>query len=149
MYVLVVSDVSEICCKCFIWILQRYIQMLHMLQWLYTYVAIVCSKCFICFRRILQVFYLDVAYTCMLQVYVLNISVILNLCCKYIYLNIAYVAMATQCYNKSSMLRVFYEAQKASGPYGAAQAGEQGMNAENWKKTGVLWWHSSTTWCLA
>jgi hypothetical protein len=25
-----------------------------MLQWLYTYVASVCSKCFICFRRMLQ-----------------------------------------------------------------------------------------------
>jgi hypothetical protein len=54
--------------------------MLHMLQWLYRYVARVCSKCFIyCFRRKLQVclsrccicfthmlpiFYLDVAYAC-------------------------------------------------------------------------------------
>jgi hypothetical protein len=50
--------------------------MLHMLQWLYTYVASVCSKCFICFQtyaanvlsgccicftQMLQVFYLDVA----------------------------------------------------------------------------------------
>jgi hypothetical protein len=32
-----------------------------MLQWLYTYVSSVCSKYFICFRRTLQVFYLDVA----------------------------------------------------------------------------------------
>jgi hypothetical protein len=38
--------------------------MLHMLQWLYTYVAEVCSQCFICvFRRIVvSVFYLDVTY---------------------------------------------------------------------------------------
>jgi hypothetical protein len=28
--------------------------MLHMLQWLYTYVISVCFKCFICFRRMLQ-----------------------------------------------------------------------------------------------
>ena len=51
-----------------------------MLQWLYTYVTKVCSKCFICFFRcilqvcltgccicfthMLQVFYLDVAYVC-------------------------------------------------------------------------------------
>jgi hypothetical protein len=28
---------------------------------LYTYVSSVCSKCFVCFRRILQVFYLDIA----------------------------------------------------------------------------------------
>jgi hypothetical protein len=42
-----------------------------MLQWLYTYVSSVGSKCFTCFRRMLQVFhrdvakvYLDVAYIC-------------------------------------------------------------------------------------
>jgi hypothetical protein len=58
---------------------------MHMLQWLYTYVSSVCSKCFTCFRRILQVFDLDIAkadldvayvcngYTHILQVYVLNI----------------------------------------------------------------------------
>ena len=33
----------------------------------------VCSKCFICSRRMLQVFYLDVAYTCMLQAYVSSV----------------------------------------------------------------------------
>jgi hypothetical protein len=67
--------------------------MLHMLQWLYTYISSVCSKCFICFRRMLcrfyksgsgcciylqsvcfkcfrcfirmlQVFYLDIVYVC-------------------------------------------------------------------------------------
>jgi hypothetical protein len=38
------------------------ISMMHMLQWLYTYVASVCSKYFTCFRRMLQVFYLDVTY---------------------------------------------------------------------------------------
>jgi hypothetical protein len=51
-YVLIVSDV---CCKCFIWMFQKWIEMLHMLQWLDTYVASVCSKCFICFFiRMLQ-----------------------------------------------------------------------------------------------
>jgi hypothetical protein len=39
--------------------------MLHMLQYLYMYVASVYSKCFICFKRLLQVFYLDVAYVAM------------------------------------------------------------------------------------
>jgi hypothetical protein len=34
----------------------KVVLMLHMLQWLYTYVANVC------FKRMLQVFYLDVAY---------------------------------------------------------------------------------------
>ena len=49
--------------------------MLHMLQWLYTYGARVCSKCFICFRRMLQVFDLDVAYVAMtmLQMYVATV----------------------------------------------------------------------------
>jgi hypothetical protein len=49
----VFSDVSEVCCK-------RFISMLHMLQWLYTYVSSKCSKYFIRFRRMLQVFPLDV-----------------------------------------------------------------------------------------
>jgi hypothetical protein len=50
-YVLNISSVSDICCKCFI-------SMLHTLQCLYTYVASVCFKCFICLKRMLQVFYL-------------------------------------------------------------------------------------------
>jgi hypothetical protein len=49
-----------------------------MLQWLYTYVASICSKCFNCFRCMLQAFYLDVAYVAvaihMLQAYVSNVS---------------------------------------------------------------------------
>jgi hypothetical protein len=59
--------------------LQKYIEMLHMLQWLYTYVASFCSQCFICvFRNIccncvyldvcicstLHVFYSGVVYGC-------------------------------------------------------------------------------------
>jgi hypothetical protein len=40
-----------------------------MLQWLYMYVASVCSKCFSYFRRVLHVFCLGVAY-------------VLHLCCK-------------------------------------------------------------------
>jgi hypothetical protein len=44
------------CCKCCIW-------MLHILHWLYTCVdKSVYFKCFDCFKRMLQVFYLDVAY---------------------------------------------------------------------------------------
>ena len=79
-----------------------------MLQWLYTYVASVCSKCFIYFFRrmfasvfiwMLHVFHTYV--TCILsgcciyfamvfqvflqvfQMYVANVSTVLNLCCKY------------------------------------------------------------------
>jgi hypothetical protein len=40
------------------------IGMLHMLQQLYTYVSSVGTKYFIYFKRILQVFHLDVAYIC-------------------------------------------------------------------------------------
>jgi hypothetical protein len=36
------------------------IEMLHMLQWLYMYVSSICFDCFIYFRRMLQVFHLDV-----------------------------------------------------------------------------------------
>jgi hypothetical protein len=43
------SNVSNVCCKCFI-------LTLHMLHWLYTYVTSVCFKCFSCFKCVLQVF---------------------------------------------------------------------------------------------
>jgi hypothetical protein len=70
---------------------------LHMFQWLYTYVASVCFKCFSCFKRMLQVFYLDIAYG----------ALAIYLCCKCMfkcfscfkrmlqvfYLDVAYVAM--------------------------------------------------------
>jgi hypothetical protein len=77
MYISNVLAVSNVCCKCFICMLHMlqwlytyvasvfskccscFIWMLHMfvdLQWLYTYVASVCFKCFTCFRRMLQVF---------------------------------------------------------------------------------------------
>jgi hypothetical protein len=44
-----VSSVSSECYKCFILMLQKWIGMLHMLQWLYMYVSDVRSECFICF----------------------------------------------------------------------------------------------------
>ena len=34
---------------------------LHMLLWLHTHVSNTCFKCFICFRRMLQAFHLDVS----------------------------------------------------------------------------------------
>jgi hypothetical protein len=47
----------------------------------------VCFKCSSCFKCILKVFYLDVAYVAMairmLQVYVSNVLSILDVCCKY------------------------------------------------------------------
>jgi len=44
-FMLQVASVLYGCCICF-----------------HTYIASVCSKCVTCFRRVLQVFYLDVAY---------------------------------------------------------------------------------------
>jgi hypothetical protein len=50
---------------------------LHMFQWLYTYVTIVCFKYFNYFKRMLQVFYLDVAY-----VVVAYVAVTIHVGCK-------------------------------------------------------------------
>jgi hypothetical protein len=52
--------------------LQVFIWMLHMFKLLYTYVASVYLKYFICFRPKLQVFYLDVAY----------VAVVIHICSK-------------------------------------------------------------------
>jgi hypothetical protein len=67
----------DVCFKYFIW-------MLHMLQLLYMHVASV--SVFGCFKRMFQVFhlnvvkvYMDVTYTCMLQSYVSSVSYV---CCK-------------------------------------------------------------------
>jgi hypothetical protein len=50
------------------------------------YVAGVYSKCFICFRRMLQVFYLDIAYVAVtihiLQAFVPNVSSVSVVCCS-------------------------------------------------------------------
>jgi hypothetical protein len=43
-----------------------------MFQLLYTYVASAYSKCFICIRHMMQVFYLDVSY----------VAVAIHICCK-------------------------------------------------------------------
>jgi hypothetical protein len=51
-YLSSVSHISDSCYKCFTWM---------MLLWIYMYVSSICCKCFICFRRMLQVFHLDVS----------------------------------------------------------------------------------------
>jgi hypothetical protein len=75
---------------------------LHMLQWLYTCVASVCFKCFSSFKRMLQVFDLDVTY----------IAVAIYACCKCVFqmfqllrldvawfhLDVAYVAVTIHVY---------------------------------------------------
>jgi hypothetical protein len=47
----------------------------YMLQWLYMYFASVRFNCFSCFRHMLLVFYLDIAY----------IAVDIHVCCKCIF----------------------------------------------------------------
>jgi hypothetical protein len=63
-------------------------------------------KCFVCFRCMLQVFHLDVAkvdldvtYTCMLQVYVSSVSVVLYVCCKCLSGCCICLAMATNMFS--------------------------------------------------
>jgi hypothetical protein len=80
------SNVSEVCCKCFISMLQKYLDVAHVATvfssvcpkhficfqtyvasvssryCIYIHVASVCFKCFGCFIRIFQVFYLNIAY---------------------------------------------------------------------------------------
>jgi hypothetical protein len=70
---------------------------LHILQWLYMYVASICFKYFNCFKRMLQVFYLNVVYVtsvcfkyfscfkCMLQMFYLDVAivaVVIHICWK-------------------------------------------------------------------
>jgi hypothetical protein len=92
--------------------------MLHILQWLYTNVASVCSYCFICvfehmlqvylsgccicFTYMLQVFYLDVAYVCnsfmcfqvflqVFQMHILSVSSIFIRMLQMLYLDVSKV----------------------------------------------------------
>jgi hypothetical protein len=48
---------------------------LHMLQWLCTCVATICFKCFSYFKRMLQVFHLNVTY----------VAVVIHVCYKYVF----------------------------------------------------------------
>ena len=91
-----ISHISDSCCKCFFLDVAKVYIDVACVCWLYTHVSSVYFKCFICFRRMLQVFYLDVtkvdlnvakvdlyvAYTCMLQVYVSSILGVSYVCCK-------------------------------------------------------------------
>ena len=69
-----------------------------LLQLLYTCISSVCSKCFICSRRMLQMFYLDIvkvhldiAYTCMLQAYVFSVFRCFICMFQVFHLDVAYV----------------------------------------------------------
>jgi hypothetical protein len=82
-----IATVCFVCFKCMLHMFHLDVAkvdlMLRMLQWLYT-----CCKCmFSCFKHMLQVFFSKYCicysgYTCRLQMYVPNVSPILDLCCK-------------------------------------------------------------------
>jgi CBS domain containing-hemolysin-like protein len=57
------------CCKCFI-------RMLHMLQWLYIYVANAYSQCFICFHT-----YVASVFILMLHIFHTYVESVLSRCC--------------------------------------------------------------------
>jgi hypothetical protein len=77
-YVSNISVISNVCCKCF-----------------YLDVAMAAHVCFKCIFQMFQLFQIYVAsvlsrywtcctsYTSILQLYVLNVSAVLNVCCKY------------------------------------------------------------------
>jgi hypothetical protein len=82
-----------------------------MLQWLYTYVAIDCLQCFICFSNVCyKRVYLDVAYvfTYMLQVFYLDLVYVYNSDVVYVYngfqvfqicvLSVSFVFLYYMCY---------------------------------------------------
>ena len=70
-------------------------QGLHMLQWLHTYVASVCSKYFICFQTYVAsvlIWMLHMFHTYVARVYVRNVSSVSGVCCKHFYLDVAHVS---------------------------------------------------------
>jgi hypothetical protein len=90
-----VSCVSNVCCICFIWMLQKYIWCCICCS---GYTRVITTVCFSCFKRMLQVFHLDVVY----------VAVAIRICCKCVFqmfqlfhlvvacfhLDVAYVAVA-------------------------------------------------------
>jgi hypothetical protein len=104
------------------------------LQWLYKYVSSVCYKCFIYFRRILQVFYLgvakidlDVAYTCKgFRCFYLYVASVLSECCiclhwLYTWFHVfsGVFASVSKCFSCfGSILQVFHLGSRGDGGMG-------------------------------
>ena len=74
--------------------------------------------CFICFIWLLHGFHPDVVcvsfgccngYTCMLQVYVSNVSSVSDVCCTCVYLDVVYVSVVVYicCNNLFKMFHLF------------------------------------------
>jgi hypothetical protein len=73
-----VLDGSQVCCNYYIW-------MLHILEVFQRHVVSVCSKYFICFRRMLRQVCFSrccICFTHMLQVFYLDVTYVSDTCCK-------------------------------------------------------------------
>jgi hypothetical protein len=77
---------------------QKWIGMLHMLQWLYTYVPNVSDVCCKCFYLDVAKVDLDVAYTCMFSVYLFSVIGVSYVCCKCFIWMLHMFAMAFKCF---------------------------------------------------
>ena len=80
-----------------------------MLQVFQRHVASVCSKCFICFRHMLQAFWFRccICFTYMLQEYVRNVSVVSFLCCNKCFYVASYKCLSRCCICFTHMLQVY------------------------------------------
>jgi hypothetical protein len=82
----------HICFKCFSYF-KRMLQVFYLeVGMLHWLYTYVASVCFSCFKRMLQVFYLDVAY----------LAVVIHICCKRMFVNVSFVLNI--CCNKCFML---------------------------------------------
>jgi hypothetical protein len=83
----------------------------HILQWLYTYIASVFSKCFIYFKRMLEVFYLCCIY-CSDYTYILRwlytyVAVAIHICYKRMFQ--MFHLFQTYVVGSAFVLQVFHE----------------------------------------
>jgi hypothetical protein len=91
-----------------------------MLHWLYTYVASVCFKYFSSFKRMLQVFYLDVAY----------VALAIHVCCKRVFVNVPSVSeIRCKCYTTRREKWVQNEVvpSGATSPHARGKQSERGV----------------------
>jgi hypothetical protein len=98
-----VSNVSDMLQVLYIDVAKLYRDVAHVVMAIHVSFMCICSKCFICSKRMFQVFYLDVAkvdldvaYTCMLQAYVSSVFRCLIRMLQVFYLDVVYVCNGFQ-----------------------------------------------------
>jgi hypothetical protein len=91
--------------------------MLHILQWLYVYVASVFLKCFSCL--VWMSYVAVVIHACILHVYFPNVSSVSDICCKMFYLNVAYVTVVIHicCKRMFNCLTLFQDVATGDAPH--------------------------------